>query len=436
MLTEKFRKALEEYHRKKWFPDAYPDPFGEFIDYISEGMISDLMNSWKQNKTGSQLDSAYYIIRILPQIEHRELLKDYRAAFSKHVSSLKILPEFAPYYARTLNEEQSRDFWDDFRNWNEQWETVLSDWNSALLSSQNQHAGFFNLFDERLGFASVPEFNAIENHLRDTRELFAWQMQQQIRATNYREMLRQFDFPRWKSVADWSDLPSLAKSVAEACGFIRIPTPQSSEEPAAQFVFSVAPPTRVILQYGRASGPLDALRFLAEYGKGLFYKGINPDLKSEERICGDPSLPYFWGHVLTSLLTETAGIKHFIGLQAQGLESDTSIIMETENRHEAALALYRNDAMNNRKNIQNHYLARWDLAFGFEPPRFLYLFDLSRSMESFYKAFAANRAKEAVQVFRTKYGSKWFTSTQWSKRVRDYWWEGFRLTTKQVLRDI
>jgi hypothetical protein len=275
----------------------------------------------------------------------------------------------------------------------------------------------------------------MENHLRGTRELFGWQMQQQAHAKNYLEMLRHFNFPRWKNVADWADIPSLARSVVETCGIAKSPKLQPSEEPAAQIVFPILPPSRVTVEYGRSFGPADALRFLIELGKAFFYEGMNPDLKAEERICGDPSLPWFWGHVFGSLLAEAAGIKHFIGLQAEGLDSDSALISESWSRHEMALALYRYDAMQDLKNIQDHFAGRWELAFGYEPPRFLYLFDLSRSTESFFKAIAATRAKEAIQIFRTKYGTKWFTSVQWSKRVRDYWWEGFRLTLEDLVKD-
>jgi len=436
MVTEKFRNALEEYHRKKWFPETYPDPFGQFIDYISEGMISDLLESWKRNKIGSQLDAGYYLLRILPQIQYRDLLADYRAALSKRISSMKLQPDFVLFYLRTLPQEQSKLLWNDFRAWSEQWGTVLSDWNSANLEFENQHSEFFKTFCERLNLPLEQELTRIENQLRDTRELFAWRLQEQGRPKSYDEMLRYLNLPRWNNVKDWSDLPSLARSVADTCGIRKVPKLQLSAEPAAQFHFPIAPPRRVDVEYGNASGAVDAMRFLVETGKAFFYKGMNPELKAEERICGDPSLPLFWGNVFGSLLTELSGVKHFIGLNAEGLESDLALASESWDRQEAALALFRRDAMNDRKDPQDHYASRWELAFSMEPPRFLYSYDLSRSTESFFKAAAAHRAKEAVQTFRTKYGSKWFASSQWSKRAKEYFWEGFRLTTQQILRDL
>lgn len=435
MLTEKFRMALEEYHRKKWFPEKYPDPFGEFIDYVSEGMINDLFESWKQKKQGSLLDAAYYLFRILPQIRFHEIFLDYRKGLSERIWN-DILPEFGFFYSRTLAEEQSLALWTDFRQWNDKWETVLSEWCRALLQFEGEHSEYLKTFQERLRLNVASELSSMEKHLRDTSGLFAWQVQSQSRAKTLRDLLQYFRFQQWDSTADWNRFTELAKSVSETVGLSRLPKLQSSRNPAAQFLFPILPPRRVTIEYGIASGPVDALRFLQEFGKGVFYSGMNPDLEIEERICGDPALPWFWGSIFASIFTDPAGVKTIIGTRAEGLERDMEFVMKFWQRQEIVLGLFRNKAGVDWKNLVENYAALWEIAFSLEPPRFLCLYDLSRSSESMYKAAAFMRAEEAVQTLRIKYGNKWFSAPKWTRRMRDYFWEGYRLTMSEVMKDL
>src|SRR6185503_8082021 len=159
MLTDKFRNALGEYHRKKWFPEKYPDPFDQFIDYISEGMINDLLESWKQKKQGSLLDVAHYIFGILPQIRFREIFRDYRRALSERLTD-DILPEFVFFHLRSLPNEQSSELWKSFRNWNDNWESVLSEWSRAFLRFEQDHSEFIKTFHERLGINGAAELSS------------------------------------------------------------------------------------------------------------------------------------------------------------------------------------------------------------------------------------------------------------------------------------
>jgi hypothetical protein len=435
MLTEKFRKALEDYHRKKWFPENYPDPFGEFIDYVSEGMINDLLESWKEKKKGSLLDAAHYLFRILPQIRYSEIFHDYRKALSERLV-IDLLPEFAFFHLRILPTEESSALWATFRHWNDKWETVLSEWCRSLIQFEEEHSEFTKTFQERLQIDASVELSVMEKYLRDTRELFAWQIQSQSQAKTLPDLLRYLRFQRWDNVADWNHLSALAKSVTEAFGFSKIPKLRSSSNSAAQFLFPIAPPVRVSLEYGSAFGPVDALRFLQEFGKGVFYSGMNPDLEIEERICGDPALPWFWGSIFASILTDSAGVKNFIGLGAEGLERDMEFVMEFWQRQEMALSIFRSKASGDWKNLQDHFASLWEIAFSMDPPRFLCLFDLSRSTDSIYKALAMSRSRDAIHILRTKYGNKWFSSPKWSKRMRDYFWEAYRLTMSDVIKDL
>jgi hypothetical protein len=435
MLTDKFRKALEEYHRKKWFPEKYPDPFGEFIDYISEGMINDLLESWKEKKKGPLLDAAHYLLRILPQIGFSEIFYDYRKALSERLTN-DILPEFAFFYLRTLPNEESSDLWTSFRHWNDKWETVLSEWCRALMQFEEEHSELLKGFQERLRIDAPIELSEMEKYLRDTSELFAWQIQNQTHAKTLPELLRYFRFHQWDKTADWNHFSALAKSVSEAFGISKIPKLRSSSNSAAQFLFPITPPNRVTLEFGSAHGPVDALRFLQEFGKGVFYSGMNPDLEIEERICGDPALPWFWGSIFASILTDSAGVKNFIGLGAEGLERDMEFVMEFWQRQEMTFSIFRNKAASDWKNLQDHFASLWEIAFSMDPPRFLCLYDLSRSNESIYKALAMSRSRDAIHILRTKYGSKWFSAPKWTKRMRDYFWEGHRMTMSDVMKDL
>jgi hypothetical protein len=435
MLTEKFRRALEEYQRKKWFPEKYHDPFGEFIDYVSEGMINDLLEAWKQKQQRSFLDAAHYLFRILPQIRYSEIFHDYRRALSQPLTN-EILPEFVFFYLRIFSTEQSAGLWTSFRNWNDKWESVLSEWSGALLQFEQEHSEFLKTFHERLRIDPLVELSSIEKYLRDTQELFAWQVESQSHAKTLRDLLCYFRFQRWEKTADWNHFSALAKSVAEAFGISKLPKLRSSMNAAAQFLFPIWPPARVHLEYGSAYGPVDALRFLQEFGKGVFYSGMNPDLEIEERVCGDPALPWFWGSIFASIFTDSAGVKNFIGLTAEGLDRDMEFVMEFWLRQEIALSIFRSKASTDWRNLQDHFAALWDIAFTMEPPRILCLYDLSRSAESLYKATAMSRSRDAIQILRTKYGNKWFSSPKWTNRMRDYFWEGYRMTMQDVMKDL
>ena len=54
-----------EYQRNKWFPQTYPDPFGELIDYINEDAIRGIIAESKkvrQSWTASDCDGAFPLI--------------------------------------------------------------------------------------------------------------------------------------------------------------------------------------------------------------------------------------------------------------------------------------------------------------------------------------------------------------------------------------
>ena len=156
MLTSQFRALLEEFHRKRWFPEKYPDPYGEFVDYVSEGMISDLRAAWQKERRGSYLDAARYILQLLPEIQFRDIYSEYRKALLDPLSE-NILPEFAFYWIRNSPEERASQLWKQFQNWSDKWETVLFDWVKSTLRLESNHADFHKTYTEKLQLPAPSE---------------------------------------------------------------------------------------------------------------------------------------------------------------------------------------------------------------------------------------------------------------------------------------
>ena len=429
MLTERFRATLQEYHRKKWFPEKYPDPFGEFIDYISEGMVADLVVAWKRDQKGSYLDVARYLLQLLSEIQFQEPLADYRRALSQTLHA-GAHAESSFFALRNLNEEDSLLLWRDLQQWSGRWEMALRTWTSAILNFEKAHSDFYKEYGVRLRLPHLEE-----TQLRSTRELFAWQFQNRSPAVNYREFLRYLALEKWRTVADWGDLPALAKSIQESTGSVSLELIQG-ENPAARFLFPVLPPERVVLEYGNSNGPADAMLFLIELGKGIYYASINPQLRVEERVCGDPSLPWFWGFLYASLLADPEGVKVFVGSKAESMVDDTRFLLECWYRHEAFLTIYRDRALNNSSHVEDLFSGLWELAYPMAPPAFLALLELSRSNESVFRWHAMMRAFQVIKYLRLKYGRSWFQDGKWIRRARDYRWEGFRITTEDIVADL
>ena len=429
MITQKLRELLEDFHRKKWFIEKYPDPYGEFIDSVTDEMIRSLVSAFEKDKRGSNLDVAYYIFRLLPEIQFRDHHRDYQNAFAKPFHE-NVLPEFGLYWVRNAEEERSLILWNEFEKWNQKWSHVLHEKARSVLATEKKHEAFLQIYGEQLRV-----LQSDESELRGTRDFFEWELNAKTKARSYYQLLRYFDLQRWKSSAPWIALPRLAKSIEETCGLPHSVPFQQSINDAIQNLFPVAPPQRVSLEYGRATGPYDALRFLVELGKGHFYAGMNAQNQAEERLCGDPALPWFWGYLFASLIIEPEGVRTFIGPNAESLAEDTQLILQFWSRQEQMLSLYRNRVGSDLSNAQDHFAALWELAFPLEPPLFLSLYDLCRSDESLYRFHALRSSQKLIKHLRDRHGYRWFANRKWTQRMREYWWEGFRLSTKDVLAD-
>jgi len=64
------------------------------------------------------------------------------------------------------------------------------------------------------------------------------------------------------------------------------------------------------------------------------------------------------------------------------------------------------------------------------------LFDLNRASDALSRSIAQRSAAGVAEHFRERYGREWFTTEKFARQARDYWWQGFRLTLKDILRDI
>ncbi len=434
MAAEQFRTLLAEYHRKKWFPEKYPDPFGEFIDYISDDMISGIHESWKKDQLRNSLHTAYTIYRILPEVRFADLLAEYRVSMRELLDE-NVLPEFALYHLRTRAEDPGDGLWDKLRRWSEKWESVQASWWHAAGNCESQHADLLDAYSGSLGFDRKTQPAILEEKLRATKEFFSWQWKQLNAGNSFQDLLRYFRLDSLSTSADWNDLPALAKGVMELCHIRKSPRLLKSENPAVQFLYVIEPPHRLVLEHGRGS-PFDSLRFLVELGKGFFYAGHNPALPAEERLCGDPSLPWFWGYLYSRLLVEPAGIRSLIGASAEVFANHTDFTFHVSYRHDVMLGLYNCGLPGQWKNAQDYFVTLWENAVPVPAPQHLYLYELSHSTESFFRARAQHCARLAARALRSRYGWNWFASPKWAGRARDYWWEGFRLTLSDVLSDL
>jgi hypothetical protein len=430
MVTPQFRLLLEAYHRKKWFPDRYPDPYEEFIDYVSEGTIRDFITEWERTKNPKALHIAYYIYRILPTISLGDLFNEYRRAMAQNLPGQRITAEFVFYYLRSFPEDRANLLWQEFHDWTVRWDSVLHNWSQSVINLERKFPAF-------PAHSNKQDPASVEKELLSSRELFGRLMKKRTTGQTLADLLRAFRLPDWDEIAEWNDFPAFAKSTAATCLIKSLPSIRKSRsQDAVQILFPIAPPKRVILEYGKAAGPADFLRFLFELGKGFSLAGMNPELAAEDRICGDPALPLFWGFVYSHLLSDSTSIKRVVNLKAEKLAEEMRFILHFQHRYDTVLALYRDRVNSEFKDVQDLYVTLFESAFPFPAPHFLYLFDLDRARESGSHVTAFRSAAAAVERFRELYGRLWFSTERFARRVRNYWWEGYRLSLTDILQDL
>jgi hypothetical protein len=437
MLTTKFRHLLEKYQRKKWFPHKYPDIYGEFIDYVSEGMIRDLVEQWKKDSSPAVIFVANYIRQILPSVQFHDLYRENLNAFSEPVSEKKVMPNYLFYYLRSLPEQESNALWNEFKTWSSKWETPMVEWLDAELRLQKSSAELEHAHDQALGLNRQNEMTNLERGLRVSREFFDWMLKKRTTASTLPALLQYFRFKPSDEIADWNDFGSLAKSFLELSQTRKGPHLQRNDgEDATQMLFPLDPPRRLIQEFGKAAGVWDSVRFLYEFGKAIFYAGMNPALPIEHRICGDPSLPSFWGYLYSLQLARKEGLNGIINPRAEELAEDVSVCFQFWIRDEAVLALYHHRVGTELKDARDYYVSTFSNGFLLEVPDCLYLYDLERASGSFWRVLAYRGALAVEERLRSLYGSRWFASEKCSGRIREYWRSGFQSTLQEILEDL
>jgi len=432
MITHKFRSLLEEYQARRWFPQQYPDPFGELIDWITEERIREFQSEQERTKKRELLDVAAYLVRLIPAVRHPDSFKEFKKALSQSLLNKDVHPDSTFYYLRSLPEQQANLLWQSLRKWAIQWRSILEDWISKEISVERSFEKLGNLHWDR-----TAEVAMIQSDLKSSRELFDWERKQYTNAKSLPEILQFLNLSRWNSLADWHDLPSFARNVIETCKSRRKPKLRKSEwNRAVQYAVPIRPPKLVRVDFGEAAGPIDVMRFLFELGQSFFYAGMDPDLEIESRICGDPALPLFWGFTFSELLVDRSGLSKLIGHQAEDLDGTIEFASKFRRRYDAALAIFRDRVDSQLKDAKDLYVDSFETAFSFEAPHFLYLFDLNRASDALHRAVAQRKAIIATERFRELYGREWFTSERFARRIQEYWWQGFHLTLHDILRDL
>jgi hypothetical protein len=454
MLTEQLRRNLEEYHRKKWFPDLYPDPYGELIDTLTIERILEFAES----KDRPSLAAGSYLARVLPQVEFPGLLKEMRTAISKPIYRKKIRADSASFYVRALDDAFSRELWTHFREWNEDWRSALENWLKAKLDLRDRMSKLTDAHLSELKIDAGAWSADAKETLKATRDFFDFQINRHAPCGTMRELLRFFRWERWDSVADWTDFRALAKSFSELCHITLPPQMRRNESglrselgppgrtgqasnsvdagEAALNLFPILPPGRVRLQYGKAAGVVDAVRFLIAYARGCFYRGMNPELNIEDRICGDASLEQFWGCLYGQIMSTPAGVSRLIRPLAEPIAESVQLLFQFWYRYDAMLTFYESRVPASLKEAQDIYVDSFETAFSVEVPHFLFLYDLEAAENALSRAIAVESAVAATERLASLYGKQWFASSRFARRVRDYWWEGYRLTLSDVLQDL
>ena len=406
MITDQFRIQLEEFHERRFFPQKYPDPYQEFIDFINQETVDSLIEESEA--------VAYYIYSIIPVIKFRDQFNSYsRAIQDKH-----------PGFFDVRNAEDSQDVWQKLKDWTTEWNSVLQDWLQEFIAHERKWKNLMS-----------PTHN-LEQMLRETVDLFSWKLSQRTQAKNLPVLLNHFRLKAAAPLADWNDFPALARSYSELCRIYSTSNLRKSEDPSVMQCFPIRPPDQIQLQYGSAAGPLDVIRFAAELAQSWFYSGMNPELPVENRICGDPQLPLFWGYLYSLPFSTTVGLGKIVHQRTEIFASELRLAIEFFLRYDALLALFRSRVDPSLKEAEDLYVYYFQTALPLQAPSFLYLYDLDRSTNAIFRMLALRGALAVEEKLLTQFGRDWFSSSRLVALFKDYWREGFRLSLEDVLRDL
>jgi hypothetical protein len=423
-------QLYSEYQRKKWFPKTYPDPFGELIDFINEEGIKEVRNAGLPQV-------AFELSELLPVIRFRDLYKDYAAVYEKKLGPAGCLPQFSYFHLRKSEQDERNRLWENLQEWAELSRTRMLNWHFTRIELAKSFQALQGEYESSIGMDHEIDLKRIEKWLISTKEQFDFHFLRYAAVKSVPEALAIFRLKNWDHLFDWNDFPQLGNSFFKITQLTKHPSLQKSEIDAGmQACLPVHPPRQVFIEYGSAAGPCDSARFIGETAKSCFYSNINFEIPDKFRFSGDPRLSEFWRELFLLAYISKAGLQNIVGQQAADLAPHLTMFVTFLLRYDAFLALYKNAAENDIESAEDAYADYWRKAFPLEMPSHLYLFELDRSFSALSRVQAMEAAGYAHEQLRTLYGNMWFASSPCIARLKDYWWEGFRLNLADLLQDL
>jgi hypothetical protein len=426
-----------EYQRNKWFPKTYPDPFGELMDHINEEGIQSLISEYKKSRNRAFLQIALELSEWIPINRFRDAYKDYASVYEKKLAPAQCRPEFSYFHLRKLGREDRTQLWNNLQDWAESAKTRMFNWHTVRIQTEKTLKELRDEYQSAYGMQPEKDLTRIEEWLTSTKEEFDSEFERYSDAKTLPEALASFRLMNWDSIFDWNDFPELCRSFFKITQIEKTPELRKSEvDPGVQACLPVFPPSQVIVEYGRAAGPCDSARFIAEASKGCFYSNMNLEVPDEFRFSGDPRISEFWRNLFVLGYTSKAGLQKIVGDLAVDLSMHLNRFIVFWLRYDAFLALYKNSAEQDLQTAEDAFAENWRKAFSLDVPGRVYLFELDRSASALARVQGMEAAMYALEKFRTVYGNAWFSSSQCISRLKDFWWDGFKLGLNDVLVDL
>ena len=426
-----------EYQRNKWFPQTYPDPFGELIDYINEDAIRGIVAESKKSGNRGLLQIAMELSHLLPMIRFRDSYKDFAAVYQKKLAPAGCRPQFSYFHLRNLELQERIQLWENLQEWADRSRNQMLNWHHNRIELAKSFEELQTEYESAYGMNREASLKRIEKWLTSTKEEFDFDFERYAEVKKLPETLALFRLRNWDHIFDWNDFPELAGSFFKVTQMKNTPLLRRSQmDDAVQACLTVYPPRKVFVEYGNAAGPFDAGRFVAETALGCFYTNMNSEVSDEFRFSGDPRISEFWRALFLLAFVSKSGLQNIVGELAVDLSSQLMRFVTFWLRYDAFLAVYKNAAEQDLNAAEDTYAEYWRKAFPLELSSQLYLFELDRSTSAIWRVEAMEAAVYVHEQLRTHYGNAWFSSTPCMTRLKDYWWEGFNLSFTGLLQDL
>lgn len=239
-------ELYSEFHRKKWFPDKYPDPLAELADYLNESAIRDLVQRSKTEKKRGLLQIAFELTKLLPSRKFSDLYRDYIQAYRQSLLPPNCRPEFCYFHLRRLPNEQRSELRSNLKDWANRNQSKMFDWHHARISVEKTFADLRKELANVYGFDEEREIQKIANWLTSTRENFELRFSS---TKSFPEAIASFRMSEWDETFNWNDFAALARSFLNNCLFRKQPSlAKSSVDDAVQFCYAISPPEKVIVE--------------------------------------------------------------------------------------------------------------------------------------------------------------------------------------------